>query len=263
MNLKITLILPTHGQFDYARACLRSWFSSGEQDADLSCVVVDDASPNWDDDWHASANTQPLRVHRFDSHGQLTRSLNKGFEMAKEFNPDFVVAGNSDLLFPAGWWRSLCDALTSELDFAGPLSNAPGLTNPDQHVRRWHFTYTPSDAPDEINTTNRLLQGWYKGQTSPGPINGFCMMAKTSTWHRFAYGDTVFPTSIHSLGFAKNPSPLMAGQEEWLLQQCKSRQGRLGIVPGSFVFHYRSVTRGKEFIKGDSYRGPIHSAWCT
>jgi hypothetical protein len=87
------------------------------------------------------------------------------------------------------------------------------------------------------------------------------MMAKTSTWHQFAHGSTIFPPTIDSLGFAPNPSPLMAGQEEWLLQQCKSLQGRMGIVPGSFVFHYRSATRGNNFIKGDHYRRPMHPLW--
>lgn len=189
MQPTITLILPTYGQFKYARSCLISWFESRDE-ARVSAIVIDDGSPDWNEEWLEGIDGD-VRIFRFPENGQLTRSWNKGFEMAWEMPPDFVVAGNSDLVFARGWWHGISESLRNGLDFAGPLSNAPGITNPDQQVQRWHFTYQLSDATDEIDATNSVLWNCYRGQYAEGPINGFCMIATASNWKRIADGPTI------------------------------------------------------------------------
>jgi hypothetical protein len=84
-------------------------------------------------------------------------------------------------------------------------------------------------------------------------LNGFCMMAKTSTWANNMYTtDQPFRDSnpFNSKG-QPNPTPAMTLQEYELQARWHKLGLKSGVALSSYVFHYRSVTRGPRYNKGD------------
>ena len=78
---------------------------------------------------------------------------------------------------------------------------------------------------------------------SPNRLNGFCMAANTETWWAGAHGKEHVFDPGKKFKLTKNEDELQGRWERLKLP--------VGIVPGSFVFHYRGVsrkgaTRGRE-----------------
>jgi len=118
----------------------------------------------------------------------------------------------------------------------GPVTNAPGH-RPRQQVKGLVKGYKVSDDQAYIDgvaarlSQDRRLELW-----SPNRINGFCMAAKTETWWAGAHGaEHVFDPG-RKFKLTKNEDEL---QGRW-----EKKKIAVGIVPGSFVFHYRGVSRG-------------------
>ena len=70
------------------------------------------------------------------------------------------------------------------------------------------------------------------------PINGFCMVGLTNTWWDCAFSsECVF-----------NPAFKLTRNEDEFQGRAASLGKTVGVAPGSFVWHYRGVTRNS--IKG-------------
>ncbi len=254
---RIAYILPTYGHLDYAARCLESLRRSLGTSA--FTLIVDDASPAWDADWAKGTDTE---IIRFSSNGGLTRSWNAGFRRAIELGDcEYLITGNSDLLFAANWWDSIESALTtddSEWDFVGPLSNAPGVSSCGlQNINAYYNGYRPHAQSDEqkaIDEVGYFMQHSTEGQQiKQCDINGFCMAARLKTWLAYAHNAAdghFFPPVIKTMPSGrKNPTPLMTGQEDWLNHRVRRAGRKCGVVTGSYVFHYRSISRGDKYAK--------------
>lgn len=243
-NPKIVYILPSYSHFNYARTTL---LSLHEHSPFVHAIIVDDASRDWNDDWYMNSGGG-FTVHRFEQHGGLTRSWNRGLRMARAMNPDYIVAGNNDVLFTPNWWVPMCHALDNGYSLVGPLTNAPGdgkLHKP-QNVREHLPEYRLTDDRCRIDETSRQLLAKYGNQVQDNWINGFFMMAKANDWVDKVNG--VFPQIIDRNPSGRiNPTPTMTGQEYWLQWRWEQMGRKSGIVLGSFIFHYRSVSRGTKY----------------
>jgi GT2 family glycosyltransferase len=239
MHGDLCVIIPTYGHLDYAAAALESLFRSTSR---AWAILVDDASPDWElgySSWVApilERFADRLVIARYSANGGLTRSWNRGLQEARRRNATYACCTNSDVLFPAGWEAPLLAALDStKLSLLGPVTNAPG-PKPFRHqdVTRYFHGYRLTDDIDYLDEVARSLRGEHDRTVLPGAVNGFCMMARTDRWWGGAY-------SRHHVFDPRYP---LTGNERELQRRWRDKGWRFGVAPGSFVFHYRAVTRG-------------------
>lgn len=228
----MALIIPTYNQMRYALIAARSAIRNTPK---CLVMIVDDGSPEWDPQTFSSLPQRQLLLHQFPKNDRnLTRSWNWGLAKARELGIPYAVPTNSDVKFPKGWWpplRSVLDSYVAAL--VGPLTNAPGH-RPRQQVSGHYRNYQVGDGDAYLDAVQAHLAGRFGSDTWTGKLNGFCMAAKTDTWWQGA----------HSADFVFDPKFKMVKNEDEL----QGRWDRLGlrqaIVPASFVFHYRGVSRG-------------------
>lgn len=231
----ILVIVPSYGQFNFVRRTILSLGDSMDaQSRAPDFIIIDDASVDWDTiDWSCFP-TQTLQAVHFEERAGLTRSWNYGLIVAQKKGYKYAICANSDLIFSHGSIERMISAIDSGISLVGPLTNAPGYHR-WQDVRPFlagGSLRAIDDSPESITFISRELAA-----CSIGPIhctlNGFCLAARTETWWFGAYD--------HAAVF--NPAfPLERNEVE--LQE---RWYRLGLtnamVPQSYVFHYRSVSR--------------------
>ena len=256
MPAKIAVAIPTYNKFAYARrACLSALKHTKSP---IRLYVIDDASPkyqqqNWDL-WKQGIPDDVLRFHHFEKNGGLTRSWNTALQWAREEGCEYTVCTNSDILFTPHWEEGLLHQLDRGYHLVGPVSNAPGQTNGGrQRVGNFFPGYKVTDDAAYLAKVARYLRAKQSLDKIVGglPINGFFMIAKTSVWWEGAFDDKhVF-----------NPAKKMAGNEDELERRWRKRGFKIGFVPSSFVFHYRSVSRGdRHKQKGWHRLDDIHKA---
>lgn len=265
MKPTIAVIVPTYGHFEYAARAVESAYHNT-----TACVprvvVVDDASPEWVilDEEDAPGRLRSVLeaippenkyVHRFDKNGGLTRSWNTGLDVAASLRCDYACCGNSDLIFTPGWDRALILALQRGAALVGPVTNAPG-SEATQNIRQHWPDYQLRDDHWYLSQIAEALWAEYEDTFKAATLNGFCMVARTEVWHSNAYDrDNVFcPRNDFNSRGQRNPTPLMTLNEYELQRRWHKAGLKTGYCPGSFVFHYRSVSRGDQFAKGQSYR---------
>jgi GT2 family glycosyltransferase len=230
VNNELLFILPTYGSFEYAQRCLESFVRTTPIGI-YTVAILDDCSPGW---WSVDFSKWthcPKVIEHFNTHDGLTRSWNRGLEIAKAHNFKYTICGNSDLLFSTGWYQPLVEALDSGFDLVGPLSNAPGHAA-WQNIQRYcrckitdSLAYIDKIAECARRTTKSAIQCKY--------VNGFFMCARTSTWWSGAFNDEL----------VFNPSFKLTGNETELQDRWQKLNRKIGYVPKSFIFHYRSVSR--------------------
>jgi GT2 family glycosyltransferase len=207
--------------------------SENSSDVTLEYAVIDDASTEWGDiDWNCWPSPKGIELH-FSRHAGLTRSWNAGLVLAAERSADYAVCTNSDVLFSKGWFGPLASALRNGFHLVGPLTNAPGHASWQNVAPFYEPLGSPfSDADEQLDEISNAIRKHLVGPIE-APINGFFMMARTATWFKGALTrDCVFDPHY----------PLVGNEVE--LQRRWSRAGfRIGFVPQSYVFHYRSVSR--------------------
>jgi GT2 family glycosyltransferase len=224
------VIVPTYRQWEYVKLCVESL---GRTPETMVPCVIDDASPDWPGDrivrgWlHAS---QDFVIMRYDRNGGLTRSWNFGAVVAREMGCDFVCFGNSDLVFPVGWEAGLIRACDDH-SLVGPVTNAPGHSS-GQAVEKYFDKYELSDDPDDIQFTQAKLGRGMAVESVR--LNGFCMFARTEVIWEIPF----------SRGKIFDPGFPMVGNEDELVKRCWAVGRGAAYHTGSFVFHYRSVSRG-------------------
>lgn len=225
----IVLIVPTRGHFDYALRTVRSFFTHSPTDS--WAYVIDDASPDWNtEQWSEFERT---RLHHFPVREGLTRSWNLGLQLGEAQGVTQIICGNSDLLFTPGWYEPMLKAL-ERFKLVGPMTNAPGRVV-TQDIRGVCKPYHLTDDPAYLTKLAHELRDQYEDSAkSVDRVNGFFMMANTSTWQEGAYDDAhVF-----------NPQTSMKKTAYELQIRWKHKKWLIGAVQSSFIFHYRSVSRG-------------------
>jgi GT2 family glycosyltransferase len=230
---ELLFLLPTYGHFDVACKCLQS-FVEHTPTGIYYVIVLDDASPDWPELDMSRWPACPSRFVRFGQNGGLTRSWNAGLSLANAFGFEYVLCGNSDLLFSEGWYPPLKKAIDDGFDLVGPVTNAPGHSAL-QDVRRY-VEWIPDDDHQYLTSVATLLSGReHAGIVKTRFINGFCMFARTAAWWAGRFD------SLHVF----DPSRKMVGNEDELQNRWRRLGRRIGVVTRSFVFHYRSVSRAE------------------
>lgn len=232
------VIVPSYGQFPYVIKTVESALQSSP---DVHVAVIDDASSDWQEDFWSkwSISEARLSTFRFPENGGVTRSWNQGLLLAKQLGFSYASAANSDLLFPKGWLDSCIKILDESPEkLLGPVTNEPGH-RPKQNVTRYHKSYKRSDKIEEIQTLQDQLAKEYQNRFKQGPINGYCMFALTSTWWSNAFDENHVFNPGKRFRMIRNEDELQ-GRWKW---------ENTAIVPGSFVFHYRGVSRNPKTKK--------------
>src|SRR5687768_14410941 len=95
----ILVIIPTKGHFDYAKKCIESL---NAHTYGMHCAIIDDNSPEfYEVEWPQFTG---FKEH-FATDGGLTRSWNRGLQIARDHGYKYAVCTNSDVLFTPGWER--------------------------------------------------------------------------------------------------------------------------------------------------------------
>lgn len=260
--MRVGIVIPTFNQFDYALRAIESALVKTTSVEPL-VIVVDDASPEWNSVYcesvylptveNFSKATNAIHMFRFDRNGGLTRSWNYGLEFARAAECDYCCVTNSDVVFSKGWLEPLLESLES-FDLVGPLTNAPG-SEVKQQVTNYIPDYSASDNQDSIDETARSCR-LNAQQAIKTTLNGFCLLAKMPTWTANAYAEHQYFRPINNFNSRgqRNPTPLMTLNEYELQSRWHKAGLRSGCCLRSFVFHYRSVSRGDRHGKGQAYR---------
>jgi len=247
-------------EFDsYTRRSLESFFDTTPGGV---AIVVDDHSPDWTPEYARSleslaVNRPGAEIHllRFDTSGGLTRSWNAGLTQAQTLGLDYAIAGNNDIVFTLRWQDEMLSALDRGYALVGPLSNAPG-TQPLQEVQRYCTNYQLTDHAEVLDQTAAELYRNHRGRVLEQKINGFFQMAAMATWEAGKYDAIHYycPSNPFTSRGLRNPTPLMTLNEDELQARWHRSGKRSAIVLSSFIFHYRAVSRGESYKRGNWYR---------
>lgn len=266
----IGIIIPTYGHFDYATRAVRSALTYTEtrlagtpaEKMDARVYIVDDASPDWDYGWPVLFQSPSIDVLRFTENGGLTRSWNHGIRQAVADGCEYVCVTNSDVIFSPGWFAPIAEAL-EKFALVGPVTNAPG-NQPLQDVLRYKPIYdllrigvkdkqiesmVATDDETDISDIARMLSCSNLTTVPVQELNGFCMVAKSSTWKtgRFDADHFFKPRNDFNSRGERNATPLMTLNDCELCARYRRDGLRIGVVRRSYVFHYRSVSRGDRY----------------
>lgn len=260
LNHRIGVVIPTYGAHDYARAALESFFATTPLSWGSAVIVVDDASPNYEVE-HGLAfgdiEQRPWRQNahfiRFDKNGGLTRSWNAGLKtFIDSGNFSHLVVTNSDVLFTPYWYEDLIHA-TDVKNFAlvGPVTNAPG-TEQHQCVTNFAPTFELTDDKEKLGEISALCRNEYHHEVREAPLNGFFLFARARMWDagRYDYEHVFNPRNDFDSKGRPNPTPLMTLNEYELQRRWRAKDWQIGFCPGSFIFHYRAVSRGDKYKRG-------------
>lgn len=248
-DAEIAFVLPMFNKFGYGMRAALSCLKYTKRK--VMIIAVDDASPkypeqNWDV-WKQDMPPERLIFKHFGENGGLTRSWNWGLSRAKDLGIKYTVCSNSDVLFTPDWEDGLVHQLDRGYHLIGPVSNASGVTNGRrQQVENYFPGYQVTHNREYLAAVSKYLKEKFSPDIVQGnvSINGFFMMAKTETWWKGAFSEThVF-----------DPAKKMTGNEDELQRRWHRMKMKTGFVPSSFIFHYRSVSRGERYRDRGSYR---------
>lgn len=236
-------ICPVYGQYAYARAAVESFLT---RTPDSVAVVVDDAHAGFyefcDPSWR-------VIYHRFQRHAGLTRSWNYGLILAREMKAEYTICSNDDVLFAPNWYEGPAALLQDpSVGLVGPVTNAPGRSNRRQGIWKYVDDYTLSDTPEALADIATRLSRKYaiRDSLSVRTLNGFCLMGRTKRWWEAAY-------DAHHVFNPSRRFALIRSERE-IQSRIRGSRWRNVVSLRSFVFHYRSVTRGDEFKHGMWFR---------
>jgi glycosyltransferase involved in cell wall biosynthesis len=247
----------------YTEAALQTFFETTPEGV---AIVVDDGSPDWVESkmqerlQKIAPTEQSIHFYHFSNEYGLTRSWNKGLDIADSLGLEYVIAGNNDVLFPPNWHFGLTHALANGFTMVGPLSNAPGITaKGKQEVGRYVQDYKVTDDPAYLEEVAFNLMTFNMGKVIESPVNGFFQMCRLEGWrsNMIDLGETKTyynPLNTHTSKGHKNLTPTMTLNEDEWQGRARGAGLRSGIVLSSFIFHYRAVSRGDKYKRGQWYR---------
>jgi GT2 family glycosyltransferase len=262
---RLCVIVPTYGKFEYAALAITSAIEAAAH-VETHVYLVDDASPDFHEtisrDVHIPNTIVRNLMERYPTRMRLivnrqnmglTKTWNAGIMAAlRDTRFSFICVTNSDVVFPKNYDNGMVSALRADrVQLVGPVTNAPG-TEDEQFVKHYAETYR---GPDATNMDDVQLELLAKQATKikVASINGFCMMAKASTWEKNMYAPEQPFRDVNPFNSKgqPNPTPAMTLQEYELQSRWHKLGLKSGIALSSYVFHYRSVTRGPRYNKGD------------
>lgn len=257
--LQIGFICPTYKALEldaYTRVALCSFF---ELTPHGYAIVVDDNSPSWNQQYTESLRTISPRMDfvHFETSGGLTRSWNAGLARAFELNLDYVIAGNNDIVFTRRWYEGLLHALEHGFAMAGPLSNAPGTTaGGKQAIERYTTKFCLTDDKAVLNNIADDIYLNHLGKVIASPVNGFFQIAKLSSWVQGKYDKDHYycPRNPFTSKGVVNPTPEMTLNEDELQARWRVLGMESAIALSTYIFHYRAISRGDKYKKGQWYR---------
>jgi GT2 family glycosyltransferase len=232
-------ICPTYGHYEYARAALASFF---QHTTDGIALVIDDGHPKFRKFWDARWN---VVAHHFPDRQGLTRSWNFGLIQARELCAQYTICGNSDILFTPGWSTGPTGLLDDDsVGVIGPLSNAPGLTNTLQNIWDHVPHYQSRDEAVHLAAIAAALALRYstKAHLAVSAVNGFFMISRTTRWWDGCFDDHHVFNPAHRFALIHS--------EHELQKRLLARGWHSLVSLSTFIFHYRSVTRGEKFKQG-------------
>lgn len=243
------LVIPAYGHYDYVDLAARSYL---ERTPDSAVVVVDDASPDFSDadakviSRLKSAYKYNFGFIRLPSNAGIHTAWNVGIESAIQDGADVVIAGNSDLYFPEGWHTQILDEVYP-LRLCGPVTNAPG-------PQLEQLCPSPCSSQLEADAVQSRLPAAPARPVKE--LNGFCMAATVDAWKASSLpGGLFFKPCVEFNSRGKpNPTPRMTLGEYEMQGRMKRAGVELRVCPNSFVYHFRSVTRGRRFSHGQGSR---------
>lgn len=245
----------------YTRISLASFFATTPS---AVAIVVDDGSKGWNSEYEQSLkqltsqyNDASIKFIHFPKNGGLTRSWNAGLTLAESLKLDYVIAGNNDVIFTTKWYVGMLHALNNGYHLVGPLSNAPGITAKGaQQIDKYLSNFKVTDDVEKLNSYAVELYTSYFRQVTESPINGFFQMASLASWLKGKYDSVHFyrPSNPFTSKGYRNRTPLMTLNEDELQKRWRNLDMRSAVVLSSFIFHYRAVTRGEEYKRGNWYR---------
>lgn len=260
--IKIGFICPTYQAthfHSYTVAALKSFFDTTPGGV---AIVADDGSPDWvaaqkvyEQIPHAAH--QDIQFIHFNDQVGLTRSWNAGLALADDLKLDYAIAGNNDVIFTNRWYEGLLHALSNGYALAGPLSNAPGITaNGKQEVQKYLSKFILTDDRVELDKMADELHEKHLGKVIESQVNGFFQMASMDSWRKGMLDKHHYyrPLNTHTSKGRRNPTPTLTLNEDELQGRWARKKMRSAIALGSFVFHYRAVTRGDKYKRGKWYR---------
>lgn len=236
---QLAVIFPVYGQFDYALDSLRTLARHANGLPTLA-IVVDDFSPsrpaNIQQEYlkAVAGSSVELLYHEHTRNFGISGSWNWGLLQANQREIPYTVAGNSDVLFTPKWWEPLIKALENGYSMVGPITNAPG-DQKSQNVDRYFPGYRVTDDDRYLLKVADYVAEHHANKVIETSVNGFFMMAAREVWLRHTHERT---RAVFS------PKLRMLGSEYHLQKRLHSIGQKTGIVPSSFIFHYRSVSRG-------------------
>jgi len=249
MASEICYICPTYGHYGYARTALRSFFKNTPGGLG---IVVGDGHPGFHRFWDAEWNVMACQ---FSDHVGLTRSWNYGLRVAREVGAKYAICSNDDILFTPGWEVGPVALLEDDaIGVVGALSNGPGWTNDKQNIWDHIRAYRATDCEQGTSEVASTLATRYsvRDHLKVHAVNGFFMISHTARWWEGRFDDEhVF-----------NPGSRYAmTQNEDELQNRFQANGWHSVVSlRSFIFHYRSVTRGDNYRQGMWCRRQVEAA---
>ena len=263
--LTIGFVCPTHKANElhaYTERAITSFFETTPNGV---VILADDASPDWGGyelKLEKLCSTlgvpkEKFRIIHFDRVGKLTRSWNAGLRMAAHLGLDYAIAGNNDVVFTPNWYAGMLHALDNGYDLVGPLSNAPGVTAKGlQEIRYYTDKYCLSDDDETLSTIAEDIYKRHLGKVVETSVNGFFQMAKVSSWIAGMYDTNNFyrPVNKFTSKGKVNKTPLMTLNEDELQGRWRKLNMKSAVVCSSYVFHYRAVSRGDKYKKGDAFR---------
>jgi len=261
--LRIGFICPTYqavALHGYTEIALRTFFETTPGGVAL---VVDDGTPGWDDKYVAKLQAiaaeydSELHAYHFPKKLGLTRSWNWGLNKCDELDLDYVIAGNNDVIFTPNWHQGMLHALNSGYTMVGPLSNAPGITaRGKQEVGRYYPGYKVTDDAAYLSQVADRLYRDNLGKVVESEVNGFFQMCSMTGWRSNKWASTEFYKAVNKFTSKgrKNPTPHMTLNEDEWQGRARAKKMKMAIVLSSFIFHYRAVTRGDKYKRGQWYR---------
>jgi GT2 family glycosyltransferase len=260
--MQIGFVCPTHKALDLHSYTAKAIITFLKTTPNGIVVVVDDGSVGF-----SSAYTRKLKelspdparivVEHFKQPLGLTRSWNRGLEICADQQVDYAIAGNNDVVFPVRWYEGLVQLAEVAFAMVGPLSNAPGVTaKGQQEISKFIGDYTLTDDPVLLDNYSLELLKRYKGHYTISKVNGFFQFAAMRAWIAGRYDAKHFyrPANFFTAAGVKNPTPYTTLNEDELQSRWEKLGMKSAVCRSSFIFHYRAVTRGDKYKKGQWYR---------
>lgn len=263
MSINIGFICPTYqakALRAYTEAALRSFFATTVGGV---AIVVDDGTAGWNKAYETELGNiadeclGKLHFYHFPKKLGLTRSWNKGLAIADQMDLDYCIAGNNDVIFTKNWHQGMLHALNNGYTMVGPLSNAPGITaKGKQEVAKYFPAYKVTDDLAYLDLVAGDLYKNQLGKVVESPVNGFFQMQSMKSWRANKYGPEQYYRAVNNYTSKgrKNLTPHMTLNEDEYQGRLRAKKKKTAIVLSSFIFHYRAVTRGDKYKRGQWYR---------